>query len=302
MKIIKTGLLSYLAQKDIFEDISISYYEKTIDNDIHKDHWNNWLFDIGLTGYFWKDEVYTENNLWSTLSILKTTNELKIDCALNVNLYRSTYTYDNDKYININKELDFDGIWVKSISEHFSAGFQSKLLYSTFSNYKLLVNIFPSFEYSIYPYSKSTRKQFSILYGIGYSYQNYIETTLFDKEKDELLAHNLSIGMKFIDKWGNLTLGLRGSNYLNNWKYNRVIFSLETQLRIAKGLFFKISGGASMVHDQINLPKSGADYEQVLLQQKEMLSTYYYYFSVGFNFTFGAIQNNIVNPRFTQIF
>lgn len=52
-----------------------------------------------------------------------------------------------------------------------------------------------------------------------------------------------------------------------------------------------------MVHDQINLPKSGADYEQVLLQQKEMLIAYYYV-SVGFNFTFGAIQNNIVNPRF----
>jgi hypothetical protein len=68
--------------------------------------------------------------------------------------------------------------------------------------------------------------------------------------------------------------------------------------RIAKGLTFNISGGASLVHDQLSLVKGGATYEEVLLRRKEIATQYTYYTSLGLTYTFGSIYNNAVNPRF----
>jgi hypothetical protein len=53
-----------------------------------------------------------------------------------------------------------------------------------------------------------------------------------------------------------------------------------------------------MLHDQIGLRKEGSSLEDVLLQQKQLATQYYYYISAGLTYTFGSIYNNVVNPRF----
>jgi len=65
-----------------------------------------------------------------------------------------------------------------------------------------------------------------------------------------------------------------------------------------KGLRFNLGGGASLIHDQINLPKGGATDEEILLKRKELETNYRYYFHMGLSYTFGSIYNNVVNPRF----
>jgi hypothetical protein len=69
-------------------------------------------------------------------------------------------------------------------------------------------------------------------------------------------------------------------------------------LRIFKGMSVFVSGGASLIHDQLGLVKQGASPEQILLKQKELASSFNYFTRFGLTFTFGSIYNNVVNPRF----
>ncbi len=65
-----------------------------------------------------------------------------------------------------------------------------------------------------------------------------------------------------------------------------------------KGLTIDLNGRLSLIHDQIALPKGGVDLEEVLLQRKQLETSYQYFASFGFTYSFGSIYNNIVNPRF----
>jgi hypothetical protein len=71
-------------------------------------------------------------------------------------------------------------------------------------------------------------------------------------------------------------------------------------LRIAKGLSVSFGGGASLIHDQLNLVKQDLTYDEILLQRKELATQYSYFLSLGLTYTFGSIYNNVVNPRFGE--
>jgi hypothetical protein len=302
IKIMKAALLPYVVHTRSFDNIDIVYSEPEEAESERKNNWNNWVFDIGSSAYFSWDQNYTEKSIWNNLSIIKINQKVKTEWTFTGKFFGATYEYDSYIYKTENRELEMDGLFVGSLSDHWSLGFQCRLLNSTFSNYQLSASLFPSLEFNIFPYSKSTRRQLSLLYGVGITSNNYIDTTIFAKTEEHLFQHKLSLAFKVIEKWGNISLGVQGSNYFVDWDYNRLTVSTDSRFRLFKGLFFKAEGGVSVVHDQINLSAAGIDYEQVLLQQKEILSAYYYWFQVGLNFTFGDVYNSIVNPRFTQLF
>ena len=49
---------------------------------------------------------------------------------------------------------------------------------------------------------------------------------------------------------------------------------------------------------QIELPGDGATYEETILRQRELESSYFFYTSFGISYTFGSMKNNVVNTRF----
>ena len=53
-----------------------------------------------------------------------------------------------------------------------------------------------------------------------------------------------------------------------------------------------------MIHDQLSLQKSAVSQEEVILRRRQLEIQYSYWGSVGINYTFGSIYNNIVNSRF----
>ena len=58
------------------------------------------------------------------------------------------------------------------------------------------------------------------------------------------------------------------------------------------------AGTYARIHDQLSLPKGGASLDEILLQRKELETDYGYHISLGFNYTFGSVYSNVVNPRF----
>ncbi|MCT4587048.1 MAG: hypothetical protein N4A71_04440 [Carboxylicivirga sp.] len=54
----------------------------------------------------------------------------------------------------------------------------------------------------------------------------------------------------------------------------------------------------NITHNQVHLPGGGLSIDELLLRQKQALSGYNYYTSIGFSYTFGSMFNPVVNPRF----
>ncbi|MFH1940991.1 MAG: hypothetical protein ABIL68_02710 [bacterium] len=53
-----------------------------------------------------------------------------------------------------------------------------------------------------------------------------------------------------------------------------------------------------MIHDQIFLGRGGASLEEVLLRRKQLQTRYDYSIEFGFGYSFGSLNNRVVNPVF----
>lgn len=172
------------------------------------------------------------------------------------------------------------------------------MLSSTYSNLNLQLSVAPSIEYDIFPYSSSNQKQLRMLYGIGYVYNNYVDTTIYNKIKEKMLHHTLDIALQVQQKWGSTNISLGYSAFLNDFSKNMISFESYINIRIFKGLSLNINGTVSFIHNQIQLAKGDTSAEAMYLQLKELKTNYRYFGSVGITYTFGSIFNNVVNPRF----
>ena len=156
----------------------------------------------------------------------------------------------------------------------------------------------PGIEYNVFPYSESTRRQFRFLYSIGYIYNNYTDTTIYNKVEEGLFSQSLSGSFEVIQKWGSVDLSVSWSNYLRDFAENSLSLDGYISWRIAKGLNVNMGGSFAFIHNQISLVKGGASTEEILLRRKELETDYNYFMHFGFSYTFGSIYNNVVNPRF----
>jgi hypothetical protein len=52
------------------------------------------------------------------------------------------------------------------------------------------------------------------------------------------------------------------------------------------------------LRDQLYLSAKGATAEQILLRQRQLETSYRYFYNIGIQYRFGSIFNNVVNPRF----
>ncbi|NPA67601.1 MAG: DUF481 domain-containing protein, partial [Chlorobi bacterium] len=151
---------------------------------------------------------------------------------------------------------------------------------------------------NIFPYEKSSVKEFTFRFETGCEYNDYSDTTIYDKLTEFSLLSRLSAAYKIKKKWGNINTSL---SYLTYWqdlsKYNLNLNS-SLDIRIIKGLSVTFSGRWSLVRSQINLKKEGASYEETLLRQQQVATDYSYGMSAGLTYTFGSVYNNVVNPRF----
>jgi len=95
-----------------------------------------------------------------------------------------------------------------------------------------------------------------------------------------------------------INLGIFWSNYFDDLSKNNLSFNGAVSWKIVKGLNFGIYGFYGLIHDQIGLRKGGATRDQLLTNNRELLSSYEYNLGFGFSYRFGSISNSIVNPRF----
>ncbi len=296
-QMLKMGLIQYVARTPLYKEVIIQPTERMTKEEVI-DRWNNWVFELEAEPEFEAEESLKEYSLNSSVSAVKITNEWKMDFDLDYRSTRTKYTFDDTLYTNNKSYQGMDLLVVKSLGDHWSAGIRTDILSSTYNNTRLSVDILPSIEYNIFPYSRSTHRQLRILYGIGGSYDIYNDITIFNKKEENLWQHQLQVAYRVQEKWGSINVSLEGSNYFHDFTKNRVELGGYVSIRIIKGLSLRVRGGAARINDQLSLVKGELTQTDILLQLQELETSYNIDGEIGVTFTFGSIFNNIVNPRF----
>jgi hypothetical protein len=297
VKTLKMGLMRYVAKTPLAKYMNITFSEP-LSETVSTDKWNSWVFNGSLNGYLSGQKTYKYSYFSGNLSAGRITEDWKIN--LNARYYKNTskYIIGDNTVESISDSKYLTGLIVRSISDHWSVGGSSRIGTSSYSNEKIKYSLAPGIEYDLFPYSESTRRQLRILYSAGINIVNYMDSTIYNKIRENLWLHSLSASYEVVQKWGSIDFTLEYSNYLHDWSKNNLSFDGYLSLRVAKGLSLTFGGGASMIHDQLNLVKQDLTYDEILLQRKEIATQYEYFVSFGLSYTFGSIYNNVVNPRF----
>ncbi len=299
---LKMGLMRYVAKTPLSKYMKISFTEP-LQATVSTDKWDSWVFRSSIYGYLQGEQTYNEQYLSGSLSANRITENWKISINSSYSQDESTFK-DTDTlgiehtYRGANTSKSFRTLIVKSLNDHWSAGGSFRLGSSSYSNEQLYVVLMPGIEYDLFPYSESTRRQLRILYSAGYDYEDYIDTTIYNKMKEGLWMHSITAAYQVIQKWGNINLTLGYSNYLHDWSKNNLSGSVALELRIAKGLSISLYGSAAAIHDQLSLVKKDIPLDQILTRRKQLATQFQYFASFGLTYTFGSIYNNVVNPRF----
>jgi hypothetical protein len=298
VSVLKLGLMRYVAKTPLAKYMKITFSEPLTET-ISTDKWNSWVFRSSVSGFLQGEKTYKSHYFSGNVSAARITEDWKIN--LNSTLSRSEDKFiinDTTTISGKNSSESFNALIVKSIDDHWSFGGTARLGTSSYSNEKFTYSIMPGIEYDVFPYSESTRRQLRLLYTAGFTYANYMDSTIYDKTKENLWSHAISASYEVVQKWGSINISVEYRNYLHDWSKNNLSIFGYLDLRIAKGLSVTLVGSAAMVHDQLGLVKEDIPVDQILLQRKELATQFEYFTSFGFTYTFGSIYNNVVNPRF----
>ncbi len=296
-QMLKMGLMPYVARSPLFKEITIDPSENVEKQEV-EDRWNHWVFELDAEPNFEGEESLKELSLRSSISATRITHEWKLELDFDHRYTRTKYTFDDSLYTKFRSYQGLDALVVKSHGEHWSSGIRGEFLSSSYNNIDLSLDLLPSVEYDVFPYSESTRRQLRILYGAGSSYRMYNDTTIYGKTEELLWLQSLQVAYEVREKWGSINVSLEGSNFFHDFSKNRIQLSGFISVRILKGLSVRLRGGVARINDQLSLVRGSASEAEILLQLQELATAYNVNGEVGITYTFGSIYNNVVNPRF----
>jgi len=294
---LKQGLAAYAARTPIASRLIVRAEEESLPVAI-RDKWNSWVFNIGGEGRFNGEESSTRNSFGFNLTANRITADWKFRIGVSSHFDNDSFLYDGEEIKSSQENFGADGLLVKSLGNHWSAGLSFEAASSTYDNTRRRLTTAPAVEFNLFPYAESTRRQLRFLYRLQWENVWYQETTIYDRTRESLWSESLSITLDLKEKWGSISTSLSGSHYFHDFKFNRLNLFGFIQLNLIKGLNAHVLGGGSRIHDQLGLVKGDASLEEILLRRRQLATTYNYFVMVGLSYTFGSIYTNVVNPRF----
>lgn len=299
---VTVGLLGYMAQDGLPPGFALSVRPRTTTGETTtpvKDPWNLWVFSVRGRASLEAEETTREFDWSANVSADRVTEHWKIAFGAGIDERRETFDLDEGDPFKVTRgSRDIDGFVARSLGPHWSFGFDGRVASSDFGNNNLSARLAPAVEFSVFPYQEYASRQLLFQYEAGVEYARYKEVTLFDKLRETLWRHELSMSFDQRQPWGSVEFGAEASQYLHDASLYRVEVNGEVSFRVARGLSLNLEGNASRIRDQVSLPRRGATPEEILLRVRQLRSGYEVGFSVGVTYSFGSIFNNVVNPRF----
>jgi hypothetical protein len=297
VKALKLGLMSYVGRTPIACRIAVDYTRPQASGPT-RDRWDSWVFSLSGDGYFSGEESYMSRMVDGSFSANRVTAASKVRLGLSVDTAKQRYETDEGTIVGTTSSWDASGLYVKSLGEHWSAGAYLEAMSSLYSNVDLALIAAPALEYNFFPYSQSTRRQLRALYRFNLAYANYREETRYGKLRQTLTQQSLSLTLDLREKFGTISVSAEGSHYFHDLGLWRIDTFGIINLRLYKGFSVYVLGGYSWIHDQIYLLGREPTYEEQLLRLRELPRNSNYFAAIGFQFQFGSIFTNVINPRF----
>jgi hypothetical protein len=272
------------------------------------DPWKAWVFEIGVNGATGGERYYRNREINAELSADRVTLAWKTNFGFE-------FSYEDDRatvqefdtlgnvileetFRNLQRDWNAEILQVMSVSNHWSVGVQGELAQQTFRNQRLRYQARTAVEYNLFPYTESTRRELTLIYGIGVTGLRYADTTIFDKIRETLPSHFIEANYRTRQPWGSANLNAEHRSYLHDASKRATEVNGNLSVRIFSGFSVNVGAGYDWIHDQIYLPRGEQTTVDVLLRRRALLTGFEYFVHMGVSYTFGSIFNNVVNPRF----
>jgi hypothetical protein len=298
-QIVKMGLMPYVSQTSLADQVDISY-ELDKKNQIISptyDAWNYWIFNIDLGGGGRTEESTNNFNVNTRIGADRVTEEWKTRNGFYYRYEEEIFSDEGETFKSFLKNWSLWGSLIKSISEKWSVGFSGQISSTTYRNIQLKTDLAPAIEYNFFPWSEAVRRQFTISYKIGMQRLEYFELTIYDKLRDFLLFHSLDFELRMTQPWGQINLDLEARQFPTMDNAYSIKLDMDFSVRFSSAFSFFAGTRLEKIHDQLYLPKGELTLDEILLRRKQLATTYDIRYRLGVRFTFGSIYNNVVNQR-----
>lgn len=299
--IMKKGLLKYLIQTDLINKITydVQMDQKELTPDKVKDKWNFWTFNINANLNGGGNSYQSNLNMNNNVSANRTTQKMRTETGGWYSLNKQKFIINDSTTVNgLQSNIGGYHFLAFSVGKHFALGQYATYFQSTQQNLKNSTSYYPAIEYNVFDYEEASRRQLRFIYRAGVRYQDYFETTIYDRKSEMYYLHSFVVQWSQIEKWGSMNLSAGTWHYFNYPKsYNASIYP-SINFNPLKGLRIGLWCGFSMVNDQFFIRKSDASESEILLNQIQLKTDYNYNYGFNVNYTFGSKYNNVINVRF----
>jgi hypothetical protein len=294
---VKSGLVRFAARTSLSRDIEISV-KRTRRQKPPVDKWDHWVLSLESLFNAAGQRDVKDFSISGTVEVLRITDRSIIWGETSGQYEQTRYSRTHGGSLGLSRSRSAQAGIIWSAGDRWGVAAWSELVVSTYSNKRLQWTFGPAVEYNLFSYKESTRRQIRTAYELDLIDAQYQEETVFGKTREWLACEKLSVDAKIIQPWGTVEGSIAGSDYLHDpGKYRFSVFG-KLSLRVVEGLSVNFTGNGAWFNDQLSLRKSGASEEEVISGRRELPTTYNYSATVGLNYTFGSIYNNIVNARF----
>lgn len=299
VRALKVGLVPFLLQTPMANRVSVDVAggEQRV-AEATNDPWNGWVFEFYGDGYANFEASRSALRTRYGVSANRVTEDWKIRLRPYFNYSLQRFESSEGTVESRSRRDGFDSFVIRSIDEHWSTGLFGGIYTSTFDNIDLRLGVSPAVEYSLFPYREASRRELTFVYRAGMAHVAYRDTTIFGKITELLVSEELEMNYILRQPWGYVNVGIEGSHYFHDLSKYRLEFDGGISVRLARGLSLHSGAEVDLIQDQLNLPRGDASFEEVLLRQRQLATSFEINASVGFRYTFGSIYNNVVNTRF----
>ena len=300
----KLGLVRYAARTAARDRLRVTYVVPAArpgapaPGQAVSDPWNLWVFQIGMNGFANGESSTSFLNLNGNASANRVTQAWKISLGTNYNRQTQRYTLSDREVVSIRKSWGANGLAVKSLTAHWSAGARVTAGSVSTQNQDLYVTLSPGIEFNVYPYAESTRRSLTLQYLLTTSHFEWADTTLFGEIRETRPGHSATAAVQLNQPWGSVRFNVSANQYFHDFSKYGVQVGGNMQWRIFRGFSLNFGGNYARVHDQLFIPRGTLTDDQILTQQRQLATSYRYFTQFGVSYRFGSINNNTVNPRF----
>jgi hypothetical protein len=322
-RFIKLGLAPYVAKTKAGEEIEINM--KTDAGNLgykveeSVDPWDYWVFNVGSNANIELEELSRQINYGGDININRITDKWKIslsgriDERLRRTIQKVPRVDDNGNPVldeNGNQFIDevensfdvsefgFSHQLVKSISPQWSYGYDISGRQNTRFNYQFQTSFRPAVEYNFFPESVQNSRFLRVNYGIEVRNNSYVEETIYGVLKETRVLQSLRASLGLNQVWGNLEVGYRLRNYLDDFSSWSTGLNISAEVRVTGNFSFFMRVEGNYVKDQIYLAAGDFTEQDILSGRITLPSAYTVDSRFGFNYRFGSNLNNFVNRRF----